>query len=74
MFSTEAAPLEATLNEWYWNTDNNLINGVIILDLKKSLDTMDHTIPLGKLVLHGVSPESANWFRSYLADRNNYTK
>ena len=28
----ETALLEAT-NEWYWNTDNNLINGVIFLDL-----------------------------------------
>ena len=32
MFSTETALLEATVNEWYWNTDNNLINGVIFLD------------------------------------------
>ena len=36
MFSTETALLEAT-NEWLWNIDNNLLNGVIFLDLKKSL-------------------------------------
>ena len=36
MFSTERALLEAT-NEWLWNIENNLLNGVIFLDLKKAL-------------------------------------
>ena len=30
MFSTETALLEAT-NEWLWNIDNSLLNGVIFL-------------------------------------------
>ena len=34
---------------------------------------MDGTILLGKLALHGVSPESVNWLRSYLADRRQQT-
>ena len=34
MFSTETALLEAT-NEWLWNIDNNLLNGVIFLDSKQ---------------------------------------
>ena len=33
MFSTETALLQAT-NEWLWKIDNNLLNGVIFLDLK----------------------------------------
>ena len=70
--ATETALLDAT-NEWYWNTDNNLINGLIFLDLKKAFDTMDHTTLLGKLALHGISHESVNWFRSYLADRRQQT-
>ena len=40
MFSTETALLEAT-NEWLWNIDNSLLNGVIFLDLKKAFDTME---------------------------------
>ena len=72
MFSTETALLEAT-NEWLWNIDNNLLNGVIFLDLKKALDTMDHAILLGKLKLYGVSSQSLNWFRSYLSDRKQLT-
>ena len=36
MFSTERALLEAT-NEWLWNIENNLLIGVIFLDLKKAL-------------------------------------
>ena len=70
MFSTETALLEAT-NEWLWNIDNNLLNGVIFLDLKKAFDIMDHAILLGKLKLCWVS--SLNWFRSYLSDRKQQT-
>ena len=72
MFSTETALLEAT-NEWLWNIDNNLLNGVIFLDLKKAFDTMDHAILLGKLKLYGVSSQSLNWFQSYLSDRKQKT-
>ena len=59
VFSTETALLEAT-NEWLWNIDNNLLNGVIFLDLKKAFDTMDHALLLGKLKLYAVSSQSLN--------------
>ena len=72
MFSTETTLLEGT-NESLWNIDNNLLNGVIFLDLKKAFDTMDHAILLGKLKLYGVSSQSLNWFRSYLSDRKQQT-
>lgn len=72
MFSTETALLEAT-NEWLWNIDNSLLNGVIFLDLKKAFNTMDHAILLGKLKLYGVSSQSLNWFQSYLSDRKQQT-
>ena len=72
MFSTETALLEAT-NEWLWNIDNSLLNGVIFLDLKKAFNTMDHAILLGKLKLYGVSSQSLNWFQSYLSDQKQQT-
>ena len=72
MFSTETALLEAT-NEWLWNIDDGLLNGVIFLDLKKAFDTLDHAILLGKLKLYGVSSQSLNWFQSYLSDRKQQT-
>ena len=63
----KTALLEAT-NEWLWNIDNSLLNGVILLDLKKAFDTMDHAI-----LLYGVSSQSLNWFHSYLSDRKQQT-
>ena len=69
-FSTETALLQAS-NEWLWNIDNSLLNGVIFLDLKKlliprimvsfweSLNSIDY----------GVSSQSLNWFQSYLSDQ-----
>ena len=68
MFSTETALLEA-MNEWLLSIDNNLLNGVIFLDLKKAFDTMHHAILLGKHKFYGVSSQSLNWFRSYISDR-----
>ena len=72
IFSTKTALLEAT-NEWLWNIDNNLLNGVIFLDLKNVFVTMDHAILLAKLKLYGVSSQSLTWFRSYISDRKQQT-
>ncbi len=66
--STLTALLEAT-NSWSVNIDNGLVNGVVFIDLKKALDTIDHKIMLRKLGNCGVDPSSLRWFESYLSDR-----
>ena len=65
-------------NEWLWNIDNKHLNGVIILDLRKAFDpmdhgpwTMDHAILLEKLKVYGVDVVILNDFGpTYLTESN----
>ena len=63
--STETALLGST-DEWLYNMDSGLINGVLFLDLKKAFDTVDHEILLKKLHLYGIKETSYAWFISYI--------
>ena len=48
--------------------------GMILIDLQKAFDTIDHEILLNKLVYLGLSNEVVNWFKSYLTKRLNYVQ
>ncbi len=48
-------------------TSRGMFTGMIMLDLQKAFDTVDHDIICRKLLEMGV--ESVEWFRSYLSDR-----
>ena len=41
LHSTVSALLKIT-DQWYKNIDEDLLNGVVFLDLKKVFDTVDH--------------------------------
>ena len=43
--------------------------GMVLIDLQKAFDTVNHEILLSKLEAIGVKPDSCSWFRSYLFDR-----
>ena len=44
----------------------------IIIDLKKSFDTVNHTILLNKLEHCGIRGSGLKWFTSYLSTRSQY--
>ena len=68
LYSTATAMLDLT-NEWCFNIDRKLVNGVLFLDLKKAFDTVDHNILLNKLQYFGLDQPAIAWFESYLSCR-----
>ena len=49
-------------------SSRGLYTGLVMLDLQKAFDTVNHDILLGKLKAMGL--ESVEWFRSYLSERS----
>ena len=50
--------------------DKGYLVGMVLLDLQKAFDTVDHGILLMKLKAIGLSDMAVQWFRSYLSDRH----
>ena len=49
--------------------DTGLITGMILIDLQKAFDTIDHRILLNKMKYLNFSVETISWFESYLTGR-----
>ena len=49
--------------------DDGLVTGMILIDLQKAFDTINHGILLKKLSIIGFSDYSVKWFQSYLSNR-----
>ena len=45
------------------------MTGMILIDLQKTFDTVNHDILLKKLSIIGFSDPTAKWFQSYLSNR-----
>ena len=43
--------------------------GVILIDLQKAFDTLDHTVLLQKIECIGFKKSAIKWFQSYLSNR-----
>ena len=46
-----------------------MMTGMILIDLQKAFDTIDHDMLLQKLYAIGFSKHTVNWFKSYLSNR-----
>ena len=51
----------------YKGFDSGLLAGVILIDLHKTFDTIDHNILLLKIPSLGFSREVIDWYKSYLS-------
>ena len=46
------------------------MTGMILIDLQKAFDTIDHDVLLQKLYANGFSKRAVNCFKSYLSNRS----
>ena len=70
-FSTDTA-LTYLSDKIRFNMDEGLYTGVILLDLQKAFDTVDHVILLKKLKAIGACDSAVLWFNSYLSNRKQF--
>ena len=49
--------------------DDSLVTGMILIDLEKAFETINHDIILKKLGIIGFSDHTVTWFQSYLSNR-----
>ena len=68
-FSTDTA-LTYLCDKIRLNVDKGLYTGIIMLDLQKAFDTVDHDILIKKLIAIGV--QNVDWFSSYLTSRKQF--
>ena len=54
--------------------DKKRLTALVLLDLSKAFDSIDHLKLRHKLWMVGASPAVVNWFKSYLCDRSQSTR
>ena len=68
LHSTSTCLTQVT-NTLFHNIDNGYLTRLVILDLGKAIDTLDHNAMLNKLSLFGFNRSPVQWFSSYLTGR-----
>ena len=66
--STSSALLQFS-DDILQNMEDELVTGVVFLDLKKAFDTVNHRVLLLKLRALELDDSAAAWFKSYLTNR-----
>ena len=52
--------------QWTTAIDKRLVNGVVLLDLRKDFDLVNHTVLLEKFAVYGCTQQSMRWFSLHL--------
>jgi hypothetical protein len=69
LHSCETA-LTRMVDQWTTNIENGLLNGVVLLDLRKAFDLVDTDVLLEKLGIYKCDSIALNMFKSYLQGRS----
>ena len=64
-----ALALSKVTNTWLLNLDSGRMSSVVLLDIQKAFETVDHQMLLDKLRCYGVSGDQLVFFASYLNNR-----
>ena len=67
-FSTDSC-LSYLNNKIATGFESGLYTGMILIDLQKAFDTVNHNIVLKKIEFIGFSEKTTKWFKSYLSNR-----
>jgi len=71
-YSTASALMNVT-EDWLNAIDKGHYVGIVLLDLQKAFDTVNHSVLIKKLFDYGMSSNVIKWFESYLNDRRHVT-
>jgi hypothetical protein len=74
--STETLNIFITDTTVYWKQwiKSILLHALLLLDLSKAFDSIEHSILFAKLRSLGISKTSLEWFKSYLSDRLQFVR
>ena len=61
-------------DDWYIGLDIGRLVGLVFIDLKKAVDTVDHEILCQKLVYYGVQQRELAWFRYYPCNQKQFCR